>query len=50
MPHQFEQMGKGRMFVRLPSDKTGIARFITEVADFTQRDDIPEYVRELGRR
>lgn len=49
MPHQFEQLGKGRMFVRLPSDKMGIARYITEVADFTQRDDIPEDVRTLGR-
>jgi type IV secretion system protein VirD4 len=49
MPHQFEQLGKGRMFVRLPSDKTGVARFITEVADFTERDDVPEDVRALGR-
>jgi type IV secretion system protein VirD4 len=50
MPHQFEQLGKGRMFVRLPSDRTGIARYITEVADFTERADIPEAVRVLGRR
>ena len=49
MPHQFEQMGKGRMFVRLPSDKTGVARFITEVADFTEREDVPAKVRALGR-
>jgi type IV secretion system protein VirD4 len=49
MPHQFEQLGKGRMFVRLPSDKMGVARYITEVADFTERDDIPESVRALGR-
>jgi type IV secretion system protein VirD4 len=48
MPHHFEQLGKGRMFVRLPSDRAGIARFITEVADFTARDDIPEDVRKLG--
>ncbi len=48
MPHQFEQLGKGRMFVRLPSDKAGIARFITEVADFTERDDVPKDVRALG--
>jgi hypothetical protein len=34
MPHQFEQLGKGRMFVRLPSDKLGVARYIIEVADF----------------
>ena len=26
-----------------------IARYITEVADFTERDDIPENVRALGR-
>lgn len=49
MPHQFEQLGKGRMFVRLPSDKLGIARYITEVADFTERDDVPAEVRALGR-
>lgn len=49
MPHQFEQLGKGRMFVRLPSDKTGVARYITEVADFTEREDVPEAVRKLGR-
>jgi type IV secretion system protein VirD4 len=50
MPHQFEQLGKGRMFVRLPSDRSGLARYITEVADFTERDDVPEEVRALGRR
>ena len=50
MPHQFEQLGKGRMFVRLPSDRTGIARYITEVADFTERADVPDEVRALGRR
>jgi len=49
MPHQFEQLGKGRMFVRLPSDKTGVARYITEVADFTEREDVPSEVRALGR-
>ncbi|MBO9499548.1 MAG: type IV secretory system conjugative DNA transfer family protein [Novosphingobium sp.] len=49
MPHQFEQLGKGRMFVRLPSDRYGVARYITEVADFTTRDDIPEAVRRLGK-
>jgi type IV secretion system protein VirD4 len=49
MPHQFEQLGKGRMFVRLPSDRTGVARYITEVADFTERTDIPKAVRALGR-
>jgi type IV secretion system protein VirD4 len=49
MPHQFEQLGKGRMFVRLPSDKLGVARYITEVADFTERDDVPDAVRALGR-
>lgn len=49
MPHQFEQLGKGRMFVRLPSDRTGLARFITEVADFTEREDVPADVRALGR-
>lgn len=49
MPHQFEQLGKGRMFVRLPSDKLGVARYITEVGDFTERDDIPADVRALGR-
>ena len=48
MPHQFEQMGKGRMFVRLPSDRRGVARYITEVADFTKRDDVPDEVRRLG--
>ncbi|MDB5584480.1 MAG: conjugal transfer protein TraG [Bradyrhizobium sp.] len=48
MPHQFEQLGKGRMFVRLPSDKMGVARYITEVADFTERDDIPDDVRAKG--
>ncbi len=50
MPHQFEQLGKGRMFVRLPSDKIGVARYITEVADFTEREEVPEEVRALGRR
>jgi type IV secretion system protein VirD4 len=50
MPHQFEQLGKGRLFVRLPSDRHGVARYITEVADFTERADIPESVRALGRR
>ena len=50
MPHQFEQLGKGRMFVRLPSDRSGVARFITQVDDFTERDDVPEDVRSLGRR
>ena len=48
MPHQFEQLGKGRMFVRLPSDRQGVARYITEVADFTERDDVPDEVRRLG--
>ena len=48
MPHQFEQLGKGRMFVRLPSDKIGVARYITEVADFTERADIPEQIKRLG--
>jgi len=50
MPHQFEQLGKGRMFVRLPSDRQGVARYITEVADFTEREDIPREVRALGQR
>lgn len=50
MPSQFEQLGKGRMFVRLPSDRLGVARFITEVGDFTERSDIPEEVRALGGR
>ncbi|MBL8554609.1 MAG: type IV secretory system conjugative DNA transfer family protein [Phenylobacterium sp.] len=50
MPHQFEQLGKGRMFVRLPSDTQGVARYITQVADFTERTDIPEDVRARGRR
>lgn len=49
MPHQFEQLGKGRMFVRLPSDRHGVARYITEVADFTERDDVPSAVRDMGR-
>ena len=49
MPHQFEQLGKGRMFVRLPSDRAGLVRYITEVADFTERADVPEQVRALGR-
>jgi type IV secretion system protein VirD4 len=48
MPHQFEQLGKGRMFVRLPSDSEGVARYITEVKDFTERADIPLDVRRLG--
>jgi hypothetical protein len=30
MPHQFEQLGKVRMFVRLPSDRYGVARYIAE--------------------
>ena len=49
MPHQFEQLGKGRMFVRLPSDREGVSRYITQVEDFTERADIPEAVRALGR-
>ena len=49
MPHQFEQLGKGRMFVRLPSDKQGVARFITDVADFSERADVPAAVRALGK-
>jgi len=50
MPGCFEAMPKGRMFVRLPSDKMGVARYVTDLADFTERDDIPEDVRALGRR
>ena len=50
MPHQFEQLGKGRMFVRLPSDRYGVARYITELADFSERPDVPHEVRALGRR
>lgn len=49
MPHQFEQLGKGRMFVRLPSDRYGVARYIALVEDFSSRDDIPPEVRALGR-
>jgi type IV secretion system protein VirD4 len=49
MPYQFEQMGKGRMFVRLPSDRTGVAHYITQVDDFTERADVPQDVKARGR-
>jgi type IV secretion system protein VirD4 len=48
MPHQFRQMRKGMMFVRLPDADHGERLYITEAADFTERGDIPKEVKALG--
>lgn len=48
MPHQFRQMRKGMMFVRLPSDRQGERLYITDAKDFMDRDDIPKAVKALS--
>ena len=39
MPHEFRQMPKGRMFVRVPSDLSGERFYITQAPDFTELPD-----------
>jgi len=48
MPHEFRQMSKGRMFVRVPSDMHGERLYITHAPDFTELPDIPADVKALG--
>jgi type IV secretion system protein VirD4 len=48
MPHEFRQMTKGRMFVRVPSDISGERFYITHAPDFTELPDVPMEVKELG--
>ena len=49
MPHEFRQMRKGRMFVRVPDDVSGEELCITQAPDFTEMSAVPERVRALGR-
>ena len=49
MSHEFRQMRKGRMFVRVPSDSRGERMYITQAPDFTELPDVPEAVKALGR-
>jgi type IV secretion system protein VirD4 len=49
MPHEFRQMRRGRMFVRVPDDTIGEELCITQAQDFTELSGVPEPVKALGR-